>query len=130
MSKAKLEIEYMQIARVINFLDELSFKGIRSINRTKITRYLASRLQEIADGEKVIREDFKDDPRRMGEELSEYFQQTIVVEGAEYEKPIEHIAEKVKELTAEDSDAEFSGNDAYALSVLYGELVEGDSDEK
>ena len=68
---------------------------------------------------KTIREDFKDDKDQLEKELKAYFDETVVVEGGNFLKPLKVIEAKIKELTAEDSEQEFSGNDAYALSVLY-----------
>jgi siroheme synthase (precorrin-2 oxidase/ferrochelatase) len=86
--------------------------------RSKVTNYLTQQLQDVAKGEKQIREELKDDPK-LEEELRKYFDETVVVSGDNFVKPLNVIKEKVKELTSEECEREFSGNDAYALSVLY-----------
>ena len=102
-----------------HFLEETNFVGLKSVNRSKVTNYLSEQLREVVEGEKTIREDFKDDKDQLEKELKAYFDETVVVEGGNFLKPLKVIEAKIKELTAEDSEQEFSGNDAYALSVLY-----------
>jgi hypothetical protein len=125
----KLEIRNIDVAKVISFLENENFKGIKSVMRSKITNYLTKQLQEIADGEKTIREDFKDDPNKLDVELKAYFNEKVVVSGDNFVKPLNVIKEKVKELTSEECEREFSGNDAYALSVLYEAFELGGEDE-
>ncbi|MCM3396777.1 hypothetical protein M3638_02850 [Oceanobacillus profundus] len=115
----KLTIKIIQIARVVSFLENTDFKGLKSVNRSKVTNYLGQKLDEVAEGEKTILEDFKDDQEKREKELKAYYEETVVVEGSNYLKPLNIIKAKIKELTSEECEQEFSGNDAYALSVLY-----------
>lgn len=115
----KIEIKNIDIAKVINFLENENFKGLKSVMRSKVTNFLSEQLQEVVKGEKTIRNDFKDNPEKLEAELKAYFNETIVVGGDNFVKPLNVIKEKVKELTSEECEREFSGNDAYALSVLY-----------
>src|SRR5690606_26333685 len=101
------------------FLENTSFKGLKSVNRSKVTNYLSEQLQDVIEGEKTIRNDFKDDKDKLEKELKAYFDETVVVEGSNFLKPLNVIKAKIKELTSEECEQEFSGNDAYALSVLY-----------
>lgn len=114
-----LKIKNIDVGKVISFLENTSFKGLQSVNRSKVTNYLTKQLTEVADGEKTIREDFKEDKDKLEQELRAYFDQSITVEGANYMAGLNAIKSKVEELTSEESEQEFSGQDAYALSVLY-----------
>src|SRR5690625_722461 len=127
----KLEIKNIDIARIVGFLEQTNFKGIASINRSKVTNYLTKQLQEVIEGEKTICEDGKNKPEQwLAKELRTYFDETVTVEGANFLKPLKVIESKIKELTAEDSDKEFSGDEAYALSVLYeGSELGGEADK-
>jgi hypothetical protein len=125
----KIEIRNIDVVKVISFLENENFKGIKSVMRSKVTNYLTKQLQEIVDGEKTIREDFKDDPKKLDVELKAYFNEKVVVSGDNFVKPLNVIKEKVKELTSEECEREFSGNDAYALSVLYEAFELGGEDE-
>ena len=115
----KLEIKNIDIAKVINFLENTNFNGLASVNRSKVTNYLSEKLREVVEGEKTIREDYKDDKDKLEKELRAYFDEAVIVEGANFLKPLNVVKSKIKELTAEDSEHEFSGDKAYALSVLY-----------
>lgn len=115
----KLEIKNIDLAKVIKFLEQTNFKGLQSVNRSKVTNYLTEQLREVVEGEKTIREDFKNDDEKLEKELRKYFDQTVTVEGANFLPGLKAIENKIKELTSEECEQEFSGDDAYALSVLY-----------
>ncbi len=115
----KIEIKNINLDRVIIFLENENFKGLKSVMRSKFTNYLSEHLQEVIAGEKTIREDFKDDKEKLEKELKAYFDETVIVEGGNMLKPLNIVKQKIKELTSEECEQEFSGNDAYALSVLY-----------
>lgn len=115
----KLEIKNIDVAKVINFLSKTNFKGLRSVNRSKVTNYLTEQLREVVEGEKTIRGDYKNDQEQLEKELRKYFNQTVTIEGANFLPGLKAIENKIKELTSEECEQEFSGDDAYALSVLY-----------
>ncbi|MCF3941561.1 hypothetical protein [Oceanobacillus alkalisoli] len=116
----KIEIRNIDLSKVISFLERENFKGLKSVMRSKLTNYLSEQLTEVAKGEETIREDGKDKPEQWLEtELKNFFDQTVTVEGGNMLKPLNVVKSKIKELTSEECEQEFSGNDAYALSVLY-----------
>lgn len=115
----KIEIKNIDLSRVIAFLEKEEFKGMQSIMRSKLTNFLTEQLQEVAKGEETIHEDFKDDKENLESELKTYFDEVVVVEGGNMLKPLNVIKKKIEELTNEECEREFSGQDAYALSVLY-----------
>ena len=126
----KLEIRNIDLAKVISFLEQTNFKGLQSVNRSKVTNYLTEQLREVVEGEKTIREDYKNDKEQLEKELRKYFDQTVTVEGANYQAGLVAIKNKIKELTSEECEQEFSGDDAYALSVLYEAFnLGGENDE-
>src|SRR5690625_4789171 len=115
----KLEIKNIDLGKVISFLERTNFKGLQSVNRSKVTNYLTEQLREVAEGEKTIREDFKNDQEQLEKELRKYFEQTVTVEGANFRAGLTAIKNKIKELTNEECEQEFNQDDAYALFVLY-----------
>lgn len=126
----KLEIKNIDLAKVISFLENTNFKGLQSVNRSKVTNYLTEQLREVVEGEKTIREDFKNDQEQLEKELRKYFEQTVTVEGTNFLPGLTAIKNKIKELTSEECEQEFSGDDAYALSVLYEAFnLGGENDE-
>ena len=126
----KLEIKNIDLGKVISFLENTNFKGLQSVNRSKVTNYLTEQLREVVEGEKTIRKDYKNDKEQLEKELRKYFEQTVTVEGANYQAGLVAIKNKIKELTSEECEQEFSGDDAYALSVLYEAFnLGGENDE-
>src|SRR5690554_611301 len=126
----KLEIKNIDLGKVIAFLEQTNFKGLQSVNRSKVTNYLTEQLREVVEGEKTIREDFKNDKDQLEKELRKYFEQTVTVEGTNFLPGLTAIKNKIKELTSEECEQEFSGDDAYALSVLYEAFnLGGENDE-
>lgn len=125
----KLEIKNIDLGKVISFLEKTNFKGLQSVNRSKVTNYFTEQLREVVEGEKTIREDFKDDKDKLEKELRAYFEQKVTVEGTNYLAGLTAIKNKIKELTNEESEHEFSDEDAYALFVLYEAFNFEGSDE-
>lgn len=120
MMKTKIEIRNIDLSKVIAFLENENFKGHKSVMRSKLTNYLSEQLEDVIDDEKTIREDGKDKPQQwLDKELRTYFDETVTVEGGNMLKPLNVVKAKIKELSSEECEQEFSGNDAYALSVLY-----------
>jgi len=116
----KLEIKNIDLGKVISFLTKTNFKGLQSVNRTKVTNYLMDQLQEVIEGEKTILEDGKDKPKEwLSQELKQYHEQTVTVEGSNFRAGLTAIKNKIKELTNEESEREFNQDDAHALFVLY-----------
>lgn len=89
----KIEIKYIDLGKVISFLEE-NFKGLKSVMRSKIINYLGNHLEEVIAGEKTIRTDFKDDKEKLEQELKAYFEQTVIVEGSNFIKPLNIIKNK------------------------------------
>lgn len=125
----KIEIKNIDLERVIVFLEKENFIGLQSVMRSKLTNYLGKQLDEVAKGERTIRDDFKEDKEKLSSELREYLYQTVTIEGSNMLKPLNVVKKKIKELTSEECEREFSGQDAYALSVLY-DAFELDKEEK
>lgn len=115
----KLELELLDVPKVVNFLDGLSMKGLKGINRTKLTMHLANVLQEESENEKALREEFKDDKERLQDEMEEFYKQKIIVDESKFLIPLKTVKAKIKEITSDDSDFEFSGNDSIAATILY-----------
>lgn len=115
----KIEIKNIDIGKVVSFLENENFKGLKSVMRSKVTNYLTNQLQEVAKGEETIREDFEGNHEKLREELNAYFDEKVTVEGGNMLKPLNVVKAKIKELVSDECEQDFSGNDAYALSVLY-----------
>ena len=128
----KLSIRNIDLSKVISFLEKENFKGSKSVNRSKLTNFLREELEVVVDGERTIRKDGEDKPVQwLEQELKAYFDETITVEGSNMLKPLNIVKAKIKELSSEECEQEFSGDDAYALSVLYDAFkLEGEDNDE
>ena len=118
----KIEIENIDIAKVINFLDGLSLKGLKSIHRTNLSRELQEKLKVVAENEKQLIEELEDDEKKLKAELDKFHKEKVVIDGGDSQTMLQSVKSVIKSLVAEDSEHEFSGNDAYALACLYDEF--------
>lgn len=124
--ETKLSVRHIDLQQVIEFLEDISFKGIKSIEKTKIVVALTEKMQEVYEGEKSIREDYKNDMDVLESELKEYFETRATIEGGEYIKGLEIIKKQVEEYLNEDSEVEFKGSKARVLYLLYVEFNLGE----
>lgn len=115
----KLEIELAEVPRIVNFLDQLTFKGLQGINRTKLTRHLATVIQEESENEKDLRKELKDEPETLKKELKAFYSQKVIVDESKFLIPLQTVKKKIKEITSEESTFEFSGDDSVAATILY-----------
>ena len=116
----KIEIENSEIVRVINFLDKLNLVGLKGIHRTKLSKILIEKAQEVQEGEKKIIEDFKDDNKKIKEELEAYHKEKAVVDGGDSQTMLQSVKSTIKNLVSNEEDGpEFEGADAYGLFALY-----------
>lgn len=115
----KIEIENINIAKVINFLDSLPLKGLKSIHRTNLSRQLNDKLQVVAENEKQLMEELKEDKEKLKEELEKFYKEKVVIDGGDSQAMLQSVKTVIKDITAEDSEREFSNDDAYAVAALY-----------
>jgi len=114
----KIEIENMHVVRVINFLDSFPLKGLKSIHRTNLSRLLQEKLKVIAENEKQLMEELKDDKDKLMEELEKFHKEKVVIDGGDSQAMLQAVKSVIKEIV-EKEEMEFSRDDAYALACLY-----------
>lgn len=122
----KIEIENINIAKVINFLDELSLKGLNSIHRTNFSRKLSEKLKVVVENEKQLIEEANGSPKKQKEWLEKFYKEKIVIDGGDSQTMLQSVKSVIKEITAEDSEHEFNGDNAYAVACLYEEFGLGE----
>lgn len=115
----KLAIKVKHVVNVINFLDGLGVRGLKSIHRTNLSMKLQEKLKVISKNEKQMRDELKDDKELLREELSKFIEEEVVVDGGDSQTMLQTVKSIIKEVTAEDSSVEFKNEDAYAVAVLY-----------
>lgn len=116
----KIEIENGEIINVINFLDKLNLKGLKGIHRTKLSKTLIEKAQEVQENRKKIAEDFKEDNKKRKEEIDSYHKEKAVVDGGDFQIMLQSVKSTIKEIVSNEEDGpEFEGADAYGLFTLY-----------
>lgn len=117
-----MNIKNKDLINVINFLDGLKVRGLKSVQRTNLTKELQEKVNTYIDTQEFLFMDYKLDENKtvLNRELLELSEQINEIEG--FDKEIEVVKELIKPLVAEDSEYEFEGSDGLALQVLYYEL--------
>lgn len=115
----KLEIENKHLIRVVNFLDELSLKGMKSIHRTNLSSQLQEKLKVVGENERQLREELKGNKEELREELDKFMDEKVVIDDGDSQTMLNSVKSVVKELTEEGSEYEFKGDNAYAVACLY-----------
>ncbi|MCM3111690.1 hypothetical protein [Lederbergia lenta] len=115
----KIEIENSNLVRVINFLDGLLVKGLKGIHRTNLSQKLQDKLKAVVVNEKQLKDEMKDEPEQLKEELEKFYKERVVIDSGDSQTMLRSVKSVIKELVAEDSEHEFKDNDAYALACLY-----------
>ncbi len=114
----ELKIELKDVARVINFLDGLSVKGLKSIHRTNLSRVLGEKLNVASENEKQLREELKEDEENLLKELKDFMKQEVVIDSGDSQKWLLAVKAIIKDVV-EKEEVDFKENDAYAVAVLY-----------
>lgn len=106
---------------VINFIDGLTAKGLKSIHRTNLSQKLKEMAEQFFNNQELLSVEYKvsGNEKDFKREVLELAEQERVIDSSEYEKEIEVIKELVKPLLSEGSEHEFSGGDALAVQILY-----------
>ena len=126
----KIEIEHSNLVRVINFLDSLSLKGMKSIHRTNLSRQLMEKLKVVSENEKQLLEELKNEPEKLKDELGKFYNERVVIEGGNSQAMLQSVKSVIRSLVADDTEYEFKDNDAYALACLYNEFQLNEEDVK
>ena len=117
-----MKIKNKDLIAVINFLDGLKVKGLKSIHRTNLTEKLKSKVEKFDVVKDKLQEDYKDDTKKMNEEFKAFMEQENNINESDNKVEIESLKSIIKPLIAEDSETEFSGADAVGLAVVYNAL--------
>lgn len=117
-----MKIKNKDLVNVINFLDGLSVKGLKSIHRTGISNKLKEKLDVFAKGQEQLREEFKDDAKGHQEEFRKLLEQYNTIDDTDSKVEIESLKSIIKPLVAEDSEYEFADGDAVGVAALYEAL--------
>lgn len=119
-----MKIKNKDLVHVINFLDGLSVKGLKSIHRTNISDKLKSKLDSFSKAQKQLQEEFqKDTGTKKGEwhqeEYKKLLDQFNTIDDTDSKVEINSLKSVIKPLVAEDSEHEFKDGNAIGVAALY-----------
>lgn len=117
-----MKIKNKDLVHVINFLDGLGVKGLKSIHRTNISKKLKEKLDGFGEAQKQLQDEYKDDREGQQEEFKKLLEQYNTIDDTDSKVEINSLKSVIKPLVAEDSEHEFSDGDAIGVAALYESL--------
>lgn len=138
----RLEVENVKINQVIDLLDRLSLRGLKSIHRTRLSQQLTEKLQRVVKEEKEIRKDLchldengkpkiKEDGNldvknitEFNKIMAEFYKEKIIISGDEPQIMLKSVKDSL-----ETTEMDFEGESAYTFEHLYSGFVGGAENE-
>lgn len=117
-----MKIKNKDLVHVINFLDGLGVKGLKSIHRTNISEKLKGKLDAFTKSQKQLQEEYKDDAEGLQREFTKLLEQYNTIDDTDSKVEINSLKSVIKPLVAEDSEHEFKDGDAIGVATLYTAL--------
>lgn len=117
-----MKIKNKDLVHVINFLNGLSVKGLKSIHRTGISNKLQAKLETSSNAQKQLQKEYKNDGEGHQKEFKKLMEQYNTIDDTDSKVEIESLKSIIKPLVAEDSEHEFSDGDAIGLAAVYVSL--------
>ena len=117
-----MKIKNKDLVHVINFLDGLSVKGLKSIHRTNISSKLKSKLDALSKAQQQLQDEYKDDAKGRQEEFGKLLEQCNTIDDTDSKVEITSVKSIIKPLVADDSEYEFADGDAIGVATLYEAL--------
>lgn len=122
-----MKIKNKDLVHVINFLDALGVKGLKSIHRTNISNKLKEKLDVFTKAQKQLQDEYKDDREGHQVEFKKLLEQYNTIDDTDSKVEITSVKSVIRPLVAEDSEHEFKDGDAIGVAALYVALgFEGD----
>jgi sortase (surface protein transpeptidase) len=120
-----MKVKNKDLVHVINFLDGLSVKGLKSIHRTSISNKLKAKLESFASAQKQLQKEYKEDPEGFQDEYKKLLEQYNTIDDTDSKIEIASLKSVLIPIVAEDSDHEFKDGDAIGVAALYESLKLG-----
>src|SRR5690625_2746756 len=114
-----MKIKNKDLIHVINFIDGLGIKGLKSIHRTNISNKLKEKVDSLQKAQQQLQEEYKTDKKGQQEELRKLIESHVTVDDTDSKVEMYSIKSAVKPLVAEDSEHEFKDGDAMGVAALY-----------
>lgn len=126
-----MKIKNKDLVHVINFLDGLVVKGLKSIHRTNISDRLKGKLESYSSAQNQLQKEYKDDGEGHQVEFKKLLEQYNTIDDTDSKVEIASLKSVIKPLVAEDSEHEFSDGDAIGLAAVYAALnLGGENNER
>ncbi len=113
-----MKIKNKDLANVINFLDGVKAKGLKSIHRTRITNKLKSKFEELGEAQKQLQDEFKNDKENYLDEMKKLLDEHVTIDDTDSKVYIESLKSLIKDVL-DDEEQEFNDGDALGLEVVY-----------
>lgn len=117
-----MKIKNKDLVHVINFLDGLVVKGLKSIHRTSISNKLKAKLDALGKAQQQLKDEYKDDAKGERAEFEKLLDQYVTIDDTDSKVEISSVKSVIRPLVSADSDYEFSGADAVGVATLYDAL--------
>lgn len=114
-----MKIKNKDLIHVINFLDGLTVKGLKSIHRTNISNKLRGKLEIFTSAQQQLQKEYEKDEEGLQEEFKKLLEQFNTLDDTDSKVEIESLKTVIKPLVAEDSEHEFKDGDAIGLAAVY-----------
>lgn len=121
-----MKIKNKDLIPVINFLNGLKVKGLKSIQRTNFTKKLQIEAEKYIEDQRALNVEYSFNKEGLIEDFEELSNQVVNINETDNKVEISVIKEITKPLVSEESEHEFEGGDAIAISCLYEALELGD----
>ena len=117
-----MKIKNKDLVHVINFLDGLVVKGLKSIHRTNISNKLKARLDALSKAQQQLQDEYKGDAKGHQAEFEKLLNQYNTIDDTDSKVEVASVRSIIKPLVTEDSEYEFSDGDAVGVATLYEAL--------
>lgn len=138
----ELRVKNVKISPVIQLLDKLPLKGLKSIHRTRLSQQLGEKLERVIEEEREIKKELchldedgnpkvnddgtldVKDREEFNKVMREFLDEEVVIDGGDSQ-----IAMKSVKQSLEESEVEFEGEEAYTFAYLYDAFVTTNKEE-
>lgn len=117
-----MKIKNKDLANVINLLDGIPVKGLKSVHRTRISEKLKDKHEKLVKAQEQLREEYEGDRKGFKKEMEKLLEESNTIDDTDSKVEITSLKSVLKPLVADDSEYEFKGGDAIGIAVLYDTL--------
>lgn len=113
-----MKIKNKDLINVINFLDGVEARGLKSIHRTRITNKLKTKFEELGDAQKQLKDEYKGDKEGYLKEVKKLIEEHVTIDDTDSKVYIESLKSIVRDVL-DDEEQTFNDSDAMGLETIY-----------